>query len=118
MKRSSTPRQTSPTVRLRHGSRHQRPDHHLLGRQAPERGGISPCHADSFKVVVFTARLHEYASLVLDCLDQDDALFTQRSYHGTCRDARDDRLVKDLAAFGHPPNHTVITDDNPNTNAL
>jgi hypothetical protein len=55
---------------------------------------------------------------VLDCLYQDDALFTQRSYHGTCRDARDDRLVKDLAAFGHPPNHTVITDDNPNTNAL
>ncbi|RLN28690.1 hypothetical protein C2845_PM05G09520 [Panicum miliaceum] len=74
--------------------------------------------AESFEVVVFTAGLQEYASLVLDRLDPDGEVFAHRLYRGACRDAGDGRLVKDLAATGRPLDHAVIVDDNPNAYAL
>ncbi|PUZ63567.1 hypothetical protein GQ55_3G078300 [Panicum hallii var. hallii] len=74
--------------------------------------------ADSFEVVVFTAGLQEYASLVLDRLDPDGEVFAHRLYRGACRDAGDGRLVKDLAATGRPLDRAVIVDDNPNAYAL
>ncbi|CAL5097520.1 unnamed protein product [Urochloa decumbens] len=74
--------------------------------------------AESFEVVVFTAGLQEYASLVLDRLDPDGELFSHRLYRGACRDAGDGRLVKDLAATGRALDRAVIVDDNPNAYAL
>lgn len=74
--------------------------------------------AKSFEVVVFTAGLQEYASLVLDRLDPDGEVFAHRLYRGACRDAGDGRLVKDLAATGRELDRAVIVDDNPNAYAL
>ncbi|GJN35799.1 hypothetical protein PR202_gb24606 [Eleusine coracana subsp. coracana] len=74
--------------------------------------------AERFEVVVFTAGLQEYASLVLDRLDPDGELFAHRLYRGACRDAGDGRLVKDLAATGRALDRVVIVDDNPNAYAL
>ncbi|XP_062232481.1 uncharacterized protein LOC133929709 [Phragmites australis] len=74
--------------------------------------------ADSFEVVVFTAGLQEYASLVLDRLDPDGTVFAHRLYRGACRNAGDGRLVKDLAATGRALDLAVIVDDNPNAYAL
>ncbi|EES19205.1 hypothetical protein BDA96_09G080200 [Sorghum bicolor] len=74
--------------------------------------------AEIFDVVVFTAGLQEYASLVLDRLDPDGEVFAHRLYRGACRDAGDGRLVKDLAATGRALDRAVIVDDNPNAYAL
>ncbi|TVU17004.1 hypothetical protein EJB05_33010, partial [Eragrostis curvula] len=74
--------------------------------------------AESFEVVVFTAGLQEYASLVLDALDPDGEIFAHRLYRGACRDAGDGRLVKDLAATGRALDSVLIVDDNPNAYAL
>ncbi|KAL6619579.1 hypothetical protein ACP70R_034718 [Stipagrostis hirtigluma subsp. patula] len=74
--------------------------------------------AESFEVVVFTAGLQEYASLVLDRLDPDGAVFAHRLYRGACRDVGDGRLVKDLAATGRDLDRAVIVDDNPNAYSL
>ncbi|WVZ96954.1 hypothetical protein U9M48_042530 [Paspalum notatum var. saurae] len=74
--------------------------------------------AESFEVVVFTAGLQEYASLVLDRLDPDGEVFAHRLYRGACRGAGDGRLVKDLAATGRALDRAVIVDDNPNAYAL
>lgn len=74
--------------------------------------------ADAFEVVVFTAGLQEYASLVLDRLDPDGEVFAHRLYRGACRDAGDGTLVKDLAATGRALDRAVIIDDNPNAYAL
>ncbi|TKW24819.1 hypothetical protein SEVIR_3G075000v4 [Setaria viridis] len=74
--------------------------------------------AESFEVVVFTAGLQEYASLVLDRLDPSGEVFAHRLYRGACRDAGDGRLVKDLAATGRALDRAVIVDDNPNAYAL
>uniref|UniRef100_A0A0D9WDS3 FCP1 homology domain-containing protein n=1 Tax=Leersia perrieri TaxID=77586 RepID=A0A0D9WDS3_9ORYZ len=72
-----------------------------------------------FEVVVFTAGLPEYASLVLDRLDPAGEVFSHRLYRGACRDrAGDGRLVKDLAATGRELGRAVIVDDNPNAYAL
>lgn len=74
--------------------------------------------AAAFELVVFTAGLPEYASLVLDRLDPRGALFAHRLYRGACRDAGDGRLVKDLAATGRDLRRAVIVDDNPNAYSL
>ncbi|XP_052163130.1 uncharacterized protein LOC127780242, partial [Oryza glaberrima] len=54
--------------------------------------------ACAFELVVFTAGLPEYASLVLDRLDPRGILFAHRLYRGACCDTGNGRLVKDLAA--------------------
>ncbi|WVZ88517.1 hypothetical protein U9M48_035034 [Paspalum notatum var. saurae] len=74
--------------------------------------------AESFEVVVFTAGIQEYASLVLDHLDPDGKVFAHRLYRGACRDAGDGTLVKDLAATGRALDRAVIVDDNPDAYAL
>uniref|UniRef100_A0A0E0KZM9 FCP1 homology domain-containing protein n=1 Tax=Oryza punctata TaxID=4537 RepID=A0A0E0KZM9_ORYPU len=74
--------------------------------------------AGAFELVVFTAGLPEYASLVLDRLDPGGVLFAHRLYRGACRDAGDGRLVKDLAATGRDLRRAVIVDDNPNAYSL
>jgi hypothetical protein len=51
------------------------------------------------------------ATYIIVHLAQDNQLFTHRFYCGTCRDTRDARVVKDPAAFGHPPDSTAIIDE-------
>ena len=70
--------------------------------------------AEAFEVVVFTAGLEEYASLVLDRLDPAGDVIAHRLYRDACRDAGDGMLVKDLAATGRALDQAVIVDDNPN----
>ncbi|KAK8955346.1 Mitochondrial import inner membrane translocase subunit TIM50 [Platanthera guangdongensis] len=74
--------------------------------------------AESFEVVIFTAGLKEYASLVLDKLDPDGALISHRLYRDSCREAECGRLMKDLSGLGRDLGKVVIVDDNPASYAL
>ncbi|KAI4966274.1 hypothetical protein ZWY2020_041874 [Hordeum vulgare] len=74
--------------------------------------------AEAFEVVIFTAGLEQYASLVLDRLDPTGALIAHRLYRSACRDDGDGRLVKDLSATGRAPDCAIIVDDNPNAYSL
>uniref|UniRef100_A0ACD5U7D4 Uncharacterized protein n=1 Tax=Avena sativa TaxID=4498 RepID=A0ACD5U7D4_AVESA len=74
--------------------------------------------AEAFEVVIFTAGLEQYASLVLDRLDPASALIAHRLYRSACRDDGDGRLVKDLSATGRALSCAIIVDDNPNAYAL
>ncbi|KAG2689314.1 hypothetical protein I3760_09G133600 [Carya illinoinensis] len=65
-----------------------------------------------FEVVIFTAGLREYASLVLDRLDQD-AVISHRLYRDSCKQV-DGKFVKDLLGLGRDLSRVVIVDDNPN----
>ena len=66
-----------------------------------------------YEVVVFTAGLREYASLVLDRLDRKRVI-THRLYRDSCKEV-DGRLVKDLSGLGRDLRRVVIVDDNPNS---
>ncbi|KAG6496029.1 carboxy-terminal domain RNA polymerase II polypeptide A small phosphatase 1-like [Zingiber officinale] len=70
-----------------------------------------------FEVVVFTAGLREYASLVLDRLDPAGELIAHRLYRDSCREM-EGKLVKDLAGVGRALNRVVLVDDNPNAYVL
>lgn len=70
-----------------------------------------------FEVVVFTAGLREYASLVLDRLDPAGELIAHRLYRDSCREM-EGKLVKDLAGVGRALNRAVLVDDNPNAYVL
>lgn len=65
-----------------------------------------------FEVVIFTAGLKEYASLVLDKLDPE-GLISTRLYRDSCREI-EGRFVKDLKILGRDMKSVVIVDDNPN----
>jgi RNA polymerase II subunit A small phosphatase-like protein len=67
--------------------------------------------ASRFEIVVFTAALKEYASLVLDRLDRN-RFISHRLYRDSCRNI-EGRLVKDLALVGRDLKSVVIVDDNP-----
>ncbi|KAL6991286.1 protein-serine,threonine phosphatase [Sarracenia purpurea var. burkii] len=69
-----------------------------------------------FEVVIFTAGLEEYASLILDRLDRK-AVIKHRLYRDSCREV-DGKYVKDLAELGRDLRRVVIVDDNPNSYAL
>ncbi|KAK7302994.1 hypothetical protein RJT34_13893 [Clitoria ternatea] len=69
--------------------------------------------AAKYEVVVFTAALKEYASMVLDRLDQN-RLISHRFYRDSCRNV-DGKLVKDLSQMGRDLKRVVIVDDNPNS---
>ncbi|KAF5738282.1 putative Carboxy-terminal domain RNA polymerase II polypeptide A small phosphatase [Tripterygium wilfordii] len=69
-----------------------------------------------FEVVVFTAGLKEYASLVLDRIDKKGVI-SHRLYRDSCKEV-DGRFVKDLSATGRELNRVVIVDDNPNACAF
>ncbi|KAK7306471.1 hypothetical protein VNO77_44414 [Canavalia gladiata] len=71
--------------------------------------------ARKFEVVVFTAALKEYASMVLDRLDKN-RFISHRLYRDSCRNV-DGKLVKDLSEMGRDLKRVVIVDDNPNSYA-
>ncbi|CAA0832911.1 Haloacid dehalogenase-like hydrolase (HAD) superfamily protein [Striga hermonthica] len=65
----------------------------------------------SFEIVIFTAGIKEYASLVIDRLDPK-GLISYRLYRDSCREI-DGRFVKDLEIVGRELDRAVIVDDNP-----
>ncbi|BAT87237.1 hypothetical protein LR48_Vigan09g229900 [Vigna angularis] len=69
--------------------------------------------ASKYEVVVFTAALREYASMVLDRLDRN-RFISHRLYRDSCRHI-DGKLVKDLNETGRDLKRVVIVDDNPNS---
>ncbi|CAN4082178.1 unnamed protein product [Withania somnifera] len=69
--------------------------------------------SEKFEVVVFTAGLKEYASLVLDRIDRK-GLISHRLYRDSCKEI-DGKFVKDLSATGRDMKRVVIVDDNPNS---
>ncbi|KAL7102746.1 hypothetical protein ACP275_08G137300 [Erythranthe tilingii] len=69
--------------------------------------------SDKFEIVVFTAGIEAYASLVLDKLDWRK-LISHRLYRDSCKEV-DGRYVKDLSEFGRELDKVVIVDDNPNS---
>ncbi|KAF5943437.1 hypothetical protein HYC85_017514 [Camellia sinensis] len=72
--------------------------------------------SQKFEIVVFTAGLEEYASLVLDRLDRKRVI-RHRLYRHSCREV-DGKLVKDLGELGRDLRRVVIVDDNPNSYSL
>ncbi|KAK3003838.1 hypothetical protein RJ639_019612 [Escallonia herrerae] len=71
--------------------------------------------AKKFEVVVFTAGVEQYASLVLDRVDK--GAISHRLYRDSCREV-DGKFVKDLSGLGRDLGNVVIVDDNPNSFAL
>lgn len=71
---------------------------------------------DKYEVVVFTAGLREYASLVLDRLDRKRVI-SHRLYRDSCKEV-EGKFVKDLSGLGRDLRRVVIVDDNPNSYAL
>ncbi|XP_054800597.1 uncharacterized protein LOC129304816 [Prosopis cineraria] len=69
--------------------------------------------AAKFEVVVFTAALKEYASVVLDRLDRN-GLISHRLYRDSCKQV-EGKFVKDLSEMGRDLKRAVIVDDNPNS---
>ncbi|KAE8708863.1 putative Aquaporin NIP1.1 [Hibiscus syriacus] len=69
-----------------------------------------------YEVVVFTAGLEHYASLVLDKLDPK-GLISHRLYRDSCKEM-EGKLVKDLSEMGRDLRKVVIVDDNPNAYSL
>ncbi|KAK4794011.1 hypothetical protein SAY86_012005 [Trapa natans] len=69
--------------------------------------------SQSFEVVIFTAGLKEYASLVLDRLDPTGAMISHRLYRDSCREM-EGKFVKDLSGMGRDLRRVVLVDDNPN----
>ncbi|XP_028764687.1 carboxy-terminal domain RNA polymerase II polypeptide A small phosphatase 1-like [Neltuma alba] len=69
--------------------------------------------AAKFEVVVFTAALREYASMVLDRLDRN-GLISHRLYRDSCKQV-EGKFVKDLSEMGRDLKRVVIVDDNPNS---
>ncbi|KAL6542755.1 hypothetical protein OROHE_010275 [Orobanche hederae] len=69
--------------------------------------------SQKFEIVIFTAGIEEYASLVLDRLDRRK-LISHRLYRNSCREY-DGRFVKDLSEIGRGLDKVVIVDDNPSS---
>ncbi|CAA7014109.1 unnamed protein product [Microthlaspi erraticum] len=72
---------------------------------------------EKYQIVVFTAGLREYASLVLDRLDPERRVISRSYYRDSCSEI-DGRLVKDLGSVTRDLRRVVIVDDNPNSYAL
>ncbi|GAA0172723.1 hypothetical protein Leryth_027228 [Lithospermum erythrorhizon] len=64
-----------------------------------------------FEIVVFTAGVEEYASLVLDKID-GGGLISHKLYRDSCKEV-DGRFVKDLSGMGRDLSKVLIVDDNP-----
>lgn len=69
-----------------------------------------------FEIVVFTAGIEEYASLVLSRLDRKSVI-SHRLYRDSCRGI-EGKFVKDLGSLGRDLKRVVIVDDNPNSYVL
>ncbi|KAG7026508.1 CTD small phosphatase-like protein, partial [Cucurbita argyrosperma subsp. argyrosperma] len=72
--------------------------------------------ADRFEIVVFTAGLKEYASLVVNHLDKKSVI-SHRLYRDSCKEV-EGKYVKDLSEIGRDLRRVVIVDDNPNAYAF
>ncbi|TYG97435.1 hypothetical protein ES288_A10G038500v1 [Gossypium darwinii] len=70
-----------------------------------------------YEVVVFTAGLEQYASLLLDVLDPK-GLISYRLYRDSCKPLVKRRFAKDLSTIGRDLENVVIVDDNPRSYAL
>ncbi|KAK8574826.1 hypothetical protein V6N13_033942 [Hibiscus sabdariffa] len=70
-----------------------------------------------YEVVVFTAGLEPYASLLLDVLDPK-GLISHRLYRDSCKQSSRGRYVKDLSTIGRDIEKVVIVDDNPRSYSL
>ncbi|KAI3407749.1 uncharacterized protein J3R85_020784, partial [Psidium guajava] len=70
-----------------------------------------------FELVIFTAGLREYASLVLDRLDPKRSLISHRLFRDSCEEV-DGKFVKDLSKMGRDLKRVVMVDDNPNAYAF
>ncbi|OWM75370.1 carboxy-terminal domain RNA polymerase II polypeptide A small phosphatase 1-like [Punica granatum] len=73
--------------------------------------------SEKFEVVIFTAGLKEYASLVVDRLDPKGTMISHRLYRDSCKEM-DGKFVKDLSGLGRDLKRVVIVDDNPNCYGL
>lgn len=80
-------------------------------RKRPGIDELLEALALKYEVVVFTAALKEYASLVVDRLDRN-GFISHRLYRDSCRNV-DGKLVKDLGFVGRDLKKVVIVDDNP-----
>ncbi|KAG8365575.1 hypothetical protein BUALT_Bualt18G0119700 [Buddleja alternifolia] len=69
--------------------------------------------SEKFEVVVFTAGIEAYASLVVDKLDWRKVV-SHRLYRDSCKEV-DGKFVKDLSEVGREMNNVMIVDDNPNS---
>lgn len=69
-----------------------------------------------YEIVVFTAGARDYASPILDFLDENGVI-SHRLYRDSCRIVNG-KLVKDLSRLGRDMKKVVIVDDNPNVYAL
>ncbi|XP_022714579.1 mitochondrial import inner membrane translocase subunit TIM50-like [Durio zibethinus] len=67
-----------------------------------------------YEVVVFTAGLEPYASLLLDVLDPK-GLISHRLYRDSCKQLVRGTFVKDLSKIGRDLGKVVIVDDNPSS---
>ena len=67
-----------------------------------------------FEVVIFTAGVQAYASLVLDMIDPEKDLISHRLYRESCSEI-EGVLVKNLVGLGRDLRTVVIVDDNPNS---
>ncbi|MBA0778242.1 hypothetical protein Gotri_006133 [Gossypium trilobum] len=65
-----------------------------------------------YEVVVVTAGLEPYASLLLDILDPK-GLISHRLYRDSCKQLGRGRFIKDLLKIGRDLKQVVIVDDNP-----
>lgn len=72
--------------------------------------------AEKYELVVFTAGMREYATLVLDRLDIKRVI-SHRLYRDSCKEVNG-RYVKDLSGLGRDLRRVVIVDDNPNSYVL
>ncbi|TYH67252.1 hypothetical protein ES332_D06G176400v1 [Gossypium tomentosum] len=70
-----------------------------------------------YEVVVFTAGLEPYASLLLDILDPK-GLISHRLYRDSCKQLGQGRFIKDLSKIGRDLKQVVIVDDNPKSYTL
>ncbi|GMJ14746.1 hypothetical protein like AT5G45700 [Hibiscus trionum] len=70
-----------------------------------------------YEVVVFTAGLEPYASLLLDNLDPK-GLISHRLYRDSCKQSGPGKYVKDLSSIGRDLEKIVIVDDNPKSYSL
>ena len=69
--------------------------------------------AQDFELVLMTAGVEPYASLVLDILD-DQRHLEHRFYRDSCTKTDTGLLVKDLSRFNRDLDRTIIVDNSPN----
>lgn len=94
-------------------------DGEIMNFYVQKRPGVDDLLAalgERFEVVVFTAGLREYASLVLDRLDRKGVI-AHALYRDACKEVNG-KFVKDLSGLGRDLRRVVIVDDNPNAYVL